>query len=253
MSLLFDRVSLSYGTKPVLQEVSFQVPRSGITALIGRNGAGKSSLLRCLMGDISGYQGSITLDGREVRKLGLEDRSTLLACLPQNLPAPHVTVQELIQFGRTPHLPFSGKLSHSDREKVRWAMETVGLSEFAHTFVDTLSGGERKKAFFAMTLVQDTPYVILDEPTAHLDTISRFDFLSLLNRMRRETGKTFLVVMHDLPEVLRYADHVVLLHQHTVAFEGTPGDCLHSGAPQRCFQINIHGDKEHGYAVTPLE
>lgn len=252
MSLCFEQLSLSYAAKPVLREVSFQVPSASITALLGRNGAGKSSLIRCLMGEISNYRGSITLDGREVRTLSLEERATRLACLPQNLPAPHVTVEELISFGRTPYLPLSGTPSQTDLDTVRWAMDCVGLTKFKSAFVDTLSGGERKKAFFAMTLAQDTPYVILDEPTAHLDTISRFEFLALLSRMRQETGKTFLVVMHDLPEVLRYADRMVLLHQHSVFFEGSPEDCLQSGAPQRCFQIQVHGDREHGYAVTPL-
>ena len=146
-------------------------------------------------------------------------------------------------------LAISGK---ERRARCKALLDELDLTRLAKQKAMTLSGGERKKAFFAMTLAQDTPYVILDEPTAHLDTISRFEFLALLSRMRQETGKTFLVVMHDLPEVLRYADRVVLLHQHSVSFDGSPEDCLQSGAPQRCFQIQVHGDREHGYAVTPL-
>ena len=147
-------------------------------------------------------------------------RAGRLACLPQVLPRPHVTVKELVAFGRTPYLPMTGTLSPEDLERVEWAISVTGLLPFERAFVDELSGGERKKAFFAMTLAQDTPVVVLDEPTAHLDAVSRFEFLNLLEQLCRETGKTFLAVMHELPEVLRYADHIVVLHDRQVAFSG---------------------------------
>ena len=103
-----------------------------------------------------------------------------------------------------------------------------------------------------MTLAQDTPVVVLDEPTAHLDVVSRFEFLALLERMRRETGKTFLVVMHELPEVLRCADQIVTIHDRQVVFSGNAAACLASNIPETCFHVKITGDSVHGYAVQPL-
>lgn len=252
MKLTVQNVSLSHTGRSVLKNISFHAEEGHITALIGRNGAGKTSLIRCLTGEYTRYAGQFLLDDRPVRHLSLSQRSLLLSCLPQTLPNPHVTVEELVGFGRTPYTPLSGKLSADDCEKVRWAIHTVGLDTHTGQFVDTLSGGERKKAFFAMTLAQDTPLVVLDEPTAHLDTVSRFEFLELLNRLRRETGKTFLVVLHDLPEVIRYAQRIVTLHQGQITFDGTPEDCLEQNIPQTCFQIRLSGDFENGFAVTPI-
>ena len=252
MKLTFQDVSLSYAGKPLLQNISFCAKQGEITALIGRNGAGKSSLIRCLMGEYSGYSGQILLDDRLSGQLSPQERSLLVACLPQTLPHPHVTVEELVSFGRTPYTPLSGRLSPTDCAKIQWAIQSTGLEALRGQFVDTLSGGERKKAFFAMTLAQDTPLVVLDEPTAHLDTVSRFEFLALLERLSRETGKTFLVVLHDLPEVMRYAQHIVTLHQGQITFDGTPGDCLKQSIPQRYFGIRLTGDMENGFAVIPV-
>ena len=252
MTLHIQHLSAAYRGRPVLEEVSFSLAEGGITALIGRNGAGKTTLVRCLTGEKRDYKGSILLNGEELRSLSHTRRACTLACLPQTLPQPHITVEELVCFGRAPHTPLTGTLSPADRDKARWAIHAAGMEPFARRFVDELSGGERKKAFFAMTLAQDTPIVVLDEPTAHLDAVSRFAFLDLVQALRRETGKTFLVVMHELPEVLRCADRIVALRDTGVDFVGTPEECLAQDVPRRCFQVQIHGDREHGFAVTPL-
>ena len=251
MNVVFEQVSAGYRQKPVLDDVSFAVPTGSITALIGRNGAGKSTLLRCLTGEKTDYQGKILLDGTEVRSMELTARTHAVACLPQLLPRPHVTVRELVGFGRTPYMPLTGTLSEEDRAAVERAIRAVGMEAFCDSFVDALSGGELKKAFFAMTLAQDTPVVVLDEPTAHLDAYNRFSFLELIARMGKELGKTFLVVMHELPEILRYADRIAVLQDGQVAFEGTPEECLETGVPERCFHIRISGSREHGYAAIP--
>lgn len=252
MNLTFDCISASYHRKTVLEGVTFTVQSGTITALVGRNGAGKSTLVSCLTGEKQDYRGSIFLGSQDIRNMACHARSLHLACMPQILPRPHVTVRELVSFGRTPYTPITGALSPADRTAVDWAMQSVSMTPFADAFVDELSGGERKKAFFAMTLAQDTPVVVLDEPTAHLDMVSRFEFLDLLETVRKKTGKTFLVVMHDLPEVLRCADQIVALHEKTVAFSGDPGAFLAAGIPRACFSVSITGNKHQGFALRPL-
>lgn len=252
MKLSFEHISVSYRTRQILHDVSFLAESGSITVLLGRNGAGKSTLVRCLTGEKQDYSGRICLDSDDVRTMTPAQRACRLACLPQVLPRPHVTVRELISFGRTPYTSLTGTLSPEDRERVDWAISATGLRSFEHAFVDELSGGERKKAFFAMTLAQDTPVVVLDEPTAHLDAVSRFEFLALLEQLCRETGKTFLAVMHELPEVLRYADRMVVLHDRQVAFTGTAEDCLAAGIPESCFHLHVTGSRTNGYAVRPL-
>lgn len=253
MKVTFDGVSAAYYGKSILENVSFSVESGSITALMGRNGAGKSTLIRCLMGEKRDYSGSILLDGENVRSIPRQEIARKVACLPQILPSPHVTVEELVAFGRTPHTPFLGQLSALDREKVAWAIHAVGMEGRENAFVDTLSGGERKKAFFAMTLAQDTPLLVLDEPTAHLDTASRFAFLQRIEEMGSNTGKTFLLVMHELPEVLSCAHRIGVLHEGALAFCGTPKDCLAAEIPERCFGISVSGSKEQGFAVRLRE
>jgi len=252
LNIAFDRISASYSKKEVLHQVSFCAHSGEITALIGRNGAGKTTLIRCLTGEKQDYSGVISLGDLNLSDLSLSRRAELLACLPQSLPIPHVTVRELVGFGRTPHAPFSGLLLPADLAAVEQAIEQAGLTALADNFVDTLSGGERKKAFFAMTLAQDTPVIVLDEPTAHLDMVSRFEFLCLVQTLCRETGKTLLLILHDLTDVLRYADRIVVLHGSSIAFDGTPDDCLSRQIPEQVFGIRIRGDRANGYSAVPV-
>ncbi len=251
MTIQFDHVSTGYGGKTVLEDISFSAKSGSITAVIGRNGAGKSTLASCLAGEKRDYRGRITLDGEDLRTLRNGERARRLSYLPQALPHPPVTVRELVSFGRTPYLSLGGRLSAEDRAAVEQALEATGMEGHAGDFVDRLSGGEQKKAFFAMTLAQNTPAILLDEPTAHLDIVSRFAFMDLLTRLKEKTGKAFLVIMHELPEVLRGADHIVAIHQRRVAFQGDAGQCLRSQVPQRCFQVVVTGDRTAGYAVRP--
>lgn len=252
MDLTVEGLWAAYGRRSVLEDVSFTAPAGAVTAVIGRNGAGKSTLAACVMGEKRDYRGRIAVDGRDVRAMPAGERARLLAYLPQSAPRPHVTVRELAAFGRTPYTGLSGRLSPADRQAADRALEAVGLTALAGAYVDRLSGGERKKAFFAMTLAQDTPVVLLDEPTAHLDVVSRFDFMDLLDRLKDQTGKTFLVVMHELPEVLRCAGGIVALHDRRVVFQGEAAACLAQEVPQRVFGVAVSGGRDRGYAVTPL-
>ncbi len=250
MRLEFQTVGISYDSKPVLEDVSLCIT-DGITVLLGRNGAGKTSLLRCLTGEKRDYRGHILLDGTEVRSLQPRDRAKRIGYLPQELPQPGVTVQELVAFGRSPYLPLTGRLTEPDAEAVEKALHLTGMAAFSHRLVDSLSGGERKKAFLAMALAQETPLVVLDEPTAQLDAAARLEFCRLLKKLNAETGRSFLVVMHELPEALVLADCLVVLHERGLAFAGTPQACLQQQIPRRCFGITLTGSTETGFAVKP--
>jgi len=253
VKLEFSHISASYRKKHVLQDVSFSLEEGSITALIGRNGAGKSTLISCLTGEKTDYVGVILLNGQDVKSMDIQTRARLISCLPQNLPKPHVTVRELVTFGRTPYLPLTGKLSANDKTIVDRALEVTNMTAFADAFVDTLSGGERRRAFLAMTFAQDTPLIVLDEPTAHLDANSRFELMALIDNMRMTMGKTFLIVMHDLPEVLRCADQIAVLHDKQLTFFGNADECLTQQIPQNYFNVRIHGSKQDGYAVVPMQ
>ncbi|MBP3372256.1 MAG: ABC transporter ATP-binding protein [Clostridia bacterium] len=253
MKTEFSHICASYRKKRVLQDITFSLEEGSITALIGRNGAGKSTLISCLTGEKTDYDGTILLDGRDIRTMDVQTRARLISCLPQNLPKPHVTVRELVTFGRTPYLPLTGKLSKNDEIIIDRALEVTNMTAFADAFVDTLSGGERRRAFLAMTFAQNTPLIVLDEPTAHLDANSRFELMALIDNMRKTMGKTFLIVMHDLPEVLRCANQIAVLHDKQLTFFGNADECLAQQIPQKCFNVRVHGSKEDGYAVIPMQ
>ncbi len=253
MKLIVNNLSATYNKKGVLKDVSFTAEKGSITALIGRNGVGKSSLINCIIGEKRDFSGNILLNGKNISKFSASDLSKEISCLPQDIPAPHVRVKELVAFGRTPYLPLSGRLSDEDSAAVNRAISSVNMEAFADAFVDTLSGGERKKVFFAMTLAQDTPLVILDEPTAHLDAAARFEFLELIEKLRDQTGKTFLIVMHELSEILRYADKIIALKDGRIFFDGTSDEALNEKIPEICFGVKIIGTKEEGYALIPIK
>lgn len=250
MNLIFQDLSLSRMGKQLLSQVDLHIP-GGITVILGRNGAGKTTLLRCLTGQIRDYSGSILLDGTDVRTLSPREKAKRLAYLPQELPLPHVTVEELAAFGRSPYLPLSGKLSDADARGVETALTLTGMTPFSHRLVDSLSGGERQKAFLAMVLAQETPLVVLDEPTAQLDAAARLELCKLLRTLCSETGRHFLVVMHELADALLLADRLVVLQDGSPVFTGTPSAFLEQDIPRRHFGITLTGSKDTGFAISP--
>ncbi len=233
----------------ILKPCSFSAKKGDLTVIIGRNGAGKSTLLSCIT-DLK-HSGDIFMEGKSISSLSPKERAKLCAVMPQKLPCPKVTVRELVSFGRTPYVPLSGKLRCEDKDKVDWAIETAGLESLCGRDVNLLSGGERRKAFFAMTLAQDTPNIALDEPTAHLDMRSRFDFMSLLEKMK--PCKTLVVVLHELTEVMRSADKIIALEKGEMVFEGCAEECLKKRISEKYFGIELTGDRQSGFAARIFE
>ncbi len=237
------------GVNGILKPCSFSAKKGDLTVIIGRNGSGKSTLLSCIT-DLK-HSGDIFMEGQSISSLSPKERAKKCAVMPQKLPCPRVTVRELVSFGRTPYVPLSGKLGSEDKDKVDWAIETAGLERFCDRDVNLLSGGERRKAFLAMTLAQDTPNIALDEPTAHLDMRARFDFMALLEKMK--PCKTLVVVLHELTEVMRSADKIIALEKGEKVFEGCAEECVKKGIPEKYFGIELAGDREEGFAAKIFE
>lgn len=249
MSVIFENVSVGYRRHDVLKNISFEAKSGEITAIAGRNGAGKSTLLGALTGAKRELSGRIIVDNHDLLSFSPNERARFVAPLGQSLPHPHVTVRELAEFGRTPHLPLGGRLSAEDRAAVERALELAGVSDLAERFADSLSGGEHRRAFFAMTLAQDAPVLVLDEPTTHLDAAARFELIELIERCR-DDGRTVIVVLHELPEMLSCANKIVLLDGGSVAFCGHSEQFLAENIDRKYFDVVVRGDREHGYSVT---
>ena len=231
-----QQISLRLGSKTILKQVDFQAEAGQITVLLGRNGSGKTSLLRCLAMTQTRWQGQVTLDGCPLRSLTPQERSRRIALLPQVLPRPPITVRTLTSYGRQPYLGWGGQLSAADEQRVQRAMDEAEIAAHAEDLVCHCSGGERQLAYFAMLLAQDTPVVLLDEPTASLDMEYRRVVYALLRRMKAE-GKTVVLILHELADAVELADQICVLDQGTRVFTGTPEDFLISGLPQSVFGL----------------
>lgn len=241
--LMFDRVSVRLDGKDILKEVSLTLRPHRLTALVGRNGSGKSTLLGCVNQQLP-YTGGIWEGEKNLALLPPKERAKLVAILPQKLPAPHITGRELTAFGRSPYLDITGRLTERDKTAVEEALQLADAVTLADRFADTLSGGEFQRLTLAMILAQNTPIALLDEPTAHMDPSYEGAFLETLNRLKREKKKTFLVVLHDLNQAVRYADDIVVLDGGRVMFSGTKEDCLAGNTLEATFGLRRYTAKD---------
>ena len=238
--LIFDHVSAGYtNKKPVLKDVSFSLPAGALTALLGRNGSGKSTLFACVNREVR-YDGTILLDGIRHRSLRARELARKAALLPQSLNKVHLTVRELASFGRNPHRTFGVRIGQEDREAVERAMQAVGVLPLAERYTDQLSGGERQKAYLAMVLAQETPLILLDEPTTYMDAAGQIEFMQLLADICRTGGKTLFMATHDLAFAAKYADHLLILDDGRVRFDGTVDECLTNHVMESVFGVRQH-------------
>jgi len=225
--LVLDRVVAGYGGAPVVRDVSLSVPAGEVTTIIGPNGCGKSTLLRVLARLLRPDSGEVRLRGEPISGLRTRELATQLSMLPQNPVAPEgMTVADLVARGRQPHQPWYRQWSREDEQIVEDAMDSTGVLDLAERPLDELSGGQRQRAWIAMTLAQQTDIVLLDEPTTHLDLAHAVEVLDLVMRLRRDTGRTIVTVLHDMNLAARYSDRLVVLREGVVLAEGTPGEVL---------------------------
>ncbi len=215
-------LTVGYGQDPVLRDLDLQIPADRVTTLIGPNGCGKSTLLKSLC-DLLPFTGEVLLEGRSIRELKGVQRARRLTLLPQSPTAPEgLSVAGLVARGRHPYQSWLAQWSARDDDVVRDALEATGLLDLAQRPIAALSGGQRQRVWIAMALAQDTPTLLLDEPTTYLDLAFSIDVLSLVRRLRQERGKTVVMVLHDLNLAIRHSDHLVALAGGAVAAQGAP-------------------------------
>lgn len=234
--LKIENLSVSFGRKQVLSDISFTLKPHRLTVLLGRNGAGKSTLLGCVNQQLP-YTGTIREGDRDLARLAPRQRAKTIAILPQSLPSPHITARELVSLGRNPYLDFTGRLTEEDRQAVEEALRDAAAAELAERYVDTLSGGEKQRIALAMILAQNTPIALLDEPTAHMDLGHEASFLELLRKLVAEREKTFLLILHDLNTAVRCADELLVLDGGRLVFAGSREECLEREILEETFGV----------------
>lgn len=224
--------------------INLTLRKGEMVLLLGANGIGKSTLLRTISGVQQALSGSVTLCGRHLSAYSQRERSRLVGIVyTDRTHAGALTVEELVGLGRQPHTGFFGRMDDNDRRIVSQAMKATGIIHKAKAYTADLSDGERQKAMIAKAIAQETPIIILDEPTAFLDTSSRLDILSMLKSMARDHGRSVLLSTHDIGSALPLADRLWILDADRIASEGDMRSMIASGTLDRIFpNAGIHFD-----------
>jgi len=221
------QVTLGYGERTVVQDLDLSMVDGGITAVIGPNGGGKSTLLRALGRLLRPQGGQVLLDGRRIDQMRTREVAKVLGLLPQAPIAPEgLSVGDLVARGRHPHQSWLRQWSTDDDAHVRQALGWTGMLEHIDRPVDELSGGQRQRVWISMALAQGTDVLLLDEPTTYLDLANAVDVLDLVDTLHEERGRTVVMVLHDLNLAARYADMLVVMKDGQIAASGMPSEVL---------------------------
>ncbi|UKS66606.1 ABC transporter ATP-binding protein [Rossellomorea marisflavi] len=240
MNRLFSTdLSVGYDDRLIVKNLSVSIPDKQITTIIGPNGCGKSTLLKAITRIIPHQTGNILLDGQNIHKQSTKELAKKMAILPQTPEsASGLTVGELVSYGRFPHQKGLGRLTKKDQDMIHWAMEETGTLPFKHREVDALSGGQRQRVWIAMALAQETDIIFLDEPTTYLDMAHQLEVLELLERLNREQGRTIVMVLHDLNQAARFADHIIALKDGDLVSSGTGEQVITRETLRKVFNID---------------
>lgn len=232
------KLDIAYEERLIVEDLNIQIPQGKITALVGANGSGKSTILKTMARIMSPKAGSVLLDGKSIHKQSTREVAKQLAILPQNPTAPEgLTVTELVSYGRFPYQKGFGSMRAEDKRMIEWAIEVTGMTEFHDRPIDQLSGGQRQRAWIAMALAQETDILFLDEPTTFLDMAHQLEVLQLLEHLNATANRTIVMVVHDLNHASRYAQHMIGIKQGKAIAEGSPVEVMTSDVLREVFNI----------------
>ncbi|MBJ8027399.1 ABC transporter ATP-binding protein [Bacillus cereus group sp. N21] len=254
-SLYTEHLELTYGENTIIHNLELHIPNGKITALVGRNGCGKSTILKSLARLLQPTKGNVYLDGKAIQTMPTKEVAKKLAILPQSPTAPEgLTVEGLVWHGRYPHQRLLGKRSDQDYDMVNWALRVTSMTEFKSRTLDELSGGQRQRVWIAMALAQDTELLLLDEPTTYLDMAHQLEVLELLKKLNEEENRTVIMVVHDLNHAAKYAHHLVAIKDGNKAMEGAPKEILNDELFENVFGVKArvtYDEIAKTYMCTP--
>ncbi|MFV2171797.1 ABC transporter ATP-binding protein [Actinomadura sp. LOL_016] len=230
-------LTLAYDRRTITRDLDVVVPDGSFTVIVGPNACGKSTLLRALARILKPSAGSVVLDGEPIAGWPAKKLARTLGLLPQSSIAPEgISVADLVARGRYPHQGLLRQWSKEDERVVGESMAATGVETLADRSVDELSGGQRQRVWIAMALAQQTPLLLLDEPTTYLDIAHQIEILDLCARLHEE-GRTVVAVLHDLNHAARYATHMIAMREGRIVAEGVPADVVTADLVEKVFGL----------------
>lgn len=240
MSIEVKHLSFSYGDRPVLHDISFKVNKGEFLSILGPNGVGKSTLFRCMLGLLSGYTGQVLIDGTDTRSFSVRQAARHIAYIPQSShPIFNYSVFDIVLMGRTSGLSTFQCPKKADTEICEWAMEKVGITRLADRCFHRLSGGEQQLVLIARALVQKTPILMLDEPTANLDFGNQLLVLKQARSLAQE-GYTVIQTTHHPEQSFMFSDRILTIQKGTVLCEGKPSEVLTQQTIQALYGVDVN-------------
>lgn len=250
-----ENVTTQYDQRVISKNLSVEIPDKSFTVIIGPNACGKSTLLRTLSNLLKPSVGHVLLDGKDIRTYKSKEVAKKLGLLPQSSTAPEgITVANLVAHGRYPYQNLIRQWTEADEEAVIHAMELTNTANLASRYVDELSGGQRQRVWVAMVLAQQTPLLLLDEPTTYLDIAHQIELLELFTDLN-EQGNTLVAVLHDLNHAARYATHLIAMKAGEVIAQGIPSDIVTEELIEEVFGLQckvIEDPVSHTPLIVPL-
>lgn len=251
----FDNVSIAYGKKQILDGVSMEFEKGKITTIIGPNGCGKSSLLKTVPRTVTPISGSAIFEDKPIKSYSPKELAKKIAYLPQIHTSPDdIDVRTLISYGRYPYKKFGGGLTEEDNRIIDETLELTGLSHLSDRLVNNLSGGEKQRAWIAMTICQQPQILLLDEPITYLDVGYQVEVLELVRELCDRLKITIVMVLHDMNFTARYSDRIYVLKDHRVHNYGSPNEVIERKNLQQVFSIDsqlYHDDKNDCPIIIP--
>lgn len=259
MKLEIKNLTVAIDQKIILDGISHAFAEGKRTSILGANGAGKSTLLRALCLLNEKFEGTVELDGRDIRSLGRRSIAQSIAILPQERSAPiDTTVRQLTSYGRFPHQKlFSSGNPKEDRDAIEWAMRVTNVEKFSDRKVSTLSGGERQRAWLAMALAQRPKILLLDEPTTYLDIAHQLEVMEIIRSINRDHSMTIVSVLHDINHALEFSDEVIVLDGGKIFARGEPSKVIGVEMIRAVFNVeadvfvSADGEKILGFKTSP--
>ncbi|MGI5094084.1 ABC transporter ATP-binding protein [Treponema denticola] len=249
--LRIEDLSLSYGDKPVVQNLSLRVKKGQVVSIIGPNASGKSTVLKSIAGIIKPVSGKIFIEEKDISKMDSKKLAQKVSILlQQNKTLDDMSIEELVYFGRYPHKKWFEGFEASDKKIIEEVMKFTNTFALRDKTLETLSGGERQRAWIAMALAQEPDILLFDEPTTYLDLAHQIEFLELVNRLNNETGVTVVLVLHDLNQAARYGNYLFAMKGGKIFAQGSPEEVLNPQNILSIYNIEAKIFNAAGYPVV---